>query len=244
MSDCIEVRELICSGKIIQYKFIRKNVKNINLRIKASGEITVSANDTVSVEMVDDFVRSKQKFILDALENYNTSHRYISNDERKYVSGESYYLLGKGLRLKVIKGQEESVTSDGVFIYLTVKKTDDYSRKEKLMKEWLAKMQELYFQEIGIKVYRLFEKYGVESPVIKFRYMKSRWGTCQPEKGVITLNSQLIEYPANCIEYVVMHEFVHFLCRNHTKEFYDYLTMFMPDWKERKAELENMAQSL
>lgn len=244
MSEKIEFREVICSEKIIHYKFIRKNVKNINLRIRANGEITVSANNSVPVEMVDDFIKRKQKFIFDTLENYSLSHRYISNDDKKYVSGEGYYFLGKNLRLKVIRGQDESVRTDGVFIYLTVQKTDDFSKKERLMNKWFADMQELHLGEICMDVYGVFEKYGVKYPVIKYRYMKTRWGTCQPEKGIITLNSQLIEYPPSCIEYVVMHEFVHFLCRNHTSEFYDFLTMFMPDWKNRKAELENLAQSM
>ena len=47
-----------------------------------------------------------------------------------------------------------------------------------------------------------------------------------------------IEAPLSCIEYVVTHEFVHFLQPNHSRKFYQYLSMFMPDWKERKSSLE------
>lgn len=243
MLERTEIREVICNETKICYKFIRKEVKNINLRIKPNGEITVSANNTVSVEIVDDFVQRKQKFIFDALETYDISHRYIASNEKKYVSGENYYFLGKNLRLKVISGQKESVATDGVFLYLTLEKTDDFLKKQRMIMKWFAQMQELHVGEICMDVYKIFEKYQVKYPTIKYRYMKSRWGTCHPEKGIITLNSQLIEYPPSCIEYVVMHEFVHFLCRNHSREFYDYLTMFMPDWKNRKEELENLAKN-
>jgi len=69
--------------------------------------------------------------------------------------------------------------------------------------------------------------------------MISRWGSCQPKRGIITLNKRLIETPRICIEYVVMHEFIHFLHPNHSKMFYDLLSTLMPDWRERKNTLED-----
>ena len=68
--------------------------------------------------------------------------------------------------------------------------------------------------------------------------MISRWGSCQPKRGSLTFNIALIEAPISCIEYVVVHEFTHFLQPNHSKMFYTQLTMFMPDWMERKKLLE------
>ena len=45
----------------------------------------------------------------------------------------------------------------------------------------------------------------------------------------------------NCIEYVVMHELCHFIHPNHSKQFYGFLAMLMPDWKERKQLLNKTA---
>ena len=87
-------------------------------------------------------------------------------------------------------------------------------------------------------VYPKFQKYGVKFPMLKFRKMISRWGSCQPKRGILTFNISLIEAPIACIEYVVVHEFTHFLQPNHSKKFYTQLTMFMPDWVERKKILE------
>ena len=70
------------------------------------------------------------------------------------------------------------------------------------------------------------------------RKMKKRWGSCQPQTKTITINSQLIEAPRFCIEYVMMHEFCHFIHPNHSKDFYTLLQVMMPDWKERKKMLE------
>jgi len=69
---------------------------------------------------------------------------------------------------------------------------------------------------------------------ISLRKMRSRWGSCNPNKNIVTLNSYLIYAPLCCIEYILMHEFVHFLCRGHSAAFYEKLTHYMPDWKQRK----------
>ena len=60
-------------------------------------------------------------------------------------------------------------------------------------------------------------------------------------KGIVTLDERLLEALFNCIEYVVMHEFCHFVHPNHSKQFYAFLTMLMPDWKQRKETLDKSA---
>lgn len=78
----------------------------------------------------------------------------------------------------------------------------------------------------------------VMSCVARLREMVSRWGSCSPKKGFVTFNTALVAMPVSCIEYVVMHEFTHFLFPNHSKNFYQQLRIFMPDWEERKKRLE------
>ena len=75
--------------------------------------------------------------------------------------------------------------------------------------------------------------YHIEFPQIKIRDMKSRWGSCTPAKNSITLNKKLIHYPFEFIEYVVLHEFVHFIQPNHSQAFYHIIENYMPDYKER-----------
>ena len=68
--------------------------------------------------------------------------------------------------------------------------------------------------------------------------MKIRWGSCNPAKGYINLNSELIKKPRECIEYVVFHELAHLVHADDSAKFYNYLNLFMPDWKKRKEKLE------
>lgn len=233
-----EQRVVHCEDGDIPYLLIRKPVKNVNLRIKPEGEVLVSANNSVPLDFIDAFIEKKQRYIFSVLSRYEEKKKLFQAVPKRYVSGESYDLLGKSLRLKVEASKEESVYTDGVYIFLKVKDKDDFRHKEIMMSKWLKQYQTTVFEELLQEKYLLFEKYGVTYPTLKIRNMTSRWGSCQPKKGIITLNSKLIEAPRNCIEYVILHELVHFIHPNHSRQFWDFVAMMMPDWKERKEELE------
>ena len=233
-----EKRIVACGQIVLEYQLTRKLVRNINLRVRPDGKILVSASDSVPSEYIDDFVRRKQGYIQKALEKFSLSQSCVSEVPRQYIGGESYMIMGKNLRLKLVECEEEKVTTDGVYIYLSVSNRKDLNRKKSLMQEWLKRQQYEVFEKVCKEMYPIFQKYGVKYPLLKIRYMSTQWGSCQPQKGVITLNTKLFEAPRNCIEYVVLHEFTHFLHPNHSKEFYEFVSMLMPDWKERKRELE------
>lgn len=231
-------RVVHCESGDIPYLLTRKSVKNVNLRIKPDGRVLISANNSVPIEFIDNFIQGKQQFIFSALSRYEEKRKSTQNDPKRYVSGENYILLGKSLRLKVEECKEETVYTDGAYIFLKVKDKDDFRHKEIMMMKWLRQYQNTVFEELLQEKYTLFQKYGVPYPKLRIRNMTSRWGSCNPTKGIITLNSQLIAAPRKCIEYVVLHEFVHFIHPNHSRQFWDFVSMMMPDWKERKKELE------
>ncbi|MBO5020918.1 MAG: DUF45 domain-containing protein [Clostridia bacterium] len=91
------------------------------------------------------------------------------------------------------------------------------------------------------KVYPYFKNRGIKYPTIKFRRMVSQWGNCRSEKGVLTFNTNLMYAPTECIEYVVWHEFTHFLQPNHSCKFYDELAKICPNWKECRKKLKNIS---
>lgn len=176
--------EIFVSGRKINYNLERKKVKNINLRIKPSGEIYVSANRYISQKTVEKFIISKADFIFKALDKYSErlpAEQYFAEDEICDIIN-------------------------------------------KLCK----------------KAYAYFERFGIEYPQIKFRRMKSRWGSCMPQKGVLTFNINLMYVPIECIWYVVLHEFTHFLVPNHSKKFYAELEKICPEWKELRKKLKEI----
>lgn len=238
MEANIEQRWVDCESGKISYFLTRKSVKNVNLRVKSDGRVLVSANNSVTTEFVDAFIKKKQTYILSALTKFEEKRKLMKEIPKSLVSGENYTLLGKNLRLKVEEAKEETVYTDGIYIFLKVKDKNNFRHKEIMMARWLKEYQMMIFKEVVDEKYALFQKYNVPYPELRVRYMTSRWGSCQPKRGTITLNSQLIKVPRNCIEYVVLHEFAHYIHPNHSRQFWDFVAMMMPDWKERKKELE------
>ncbi len=90
------------------------------------------------------------------------------------------------------------------------------------------------------RVYPYFENKGISYPKIKFRSMVSRWGSCNTTKMILSFNTKLMYTPPECVEYVVMHEFCHFLQANHSPLFYSELEKICPDWKKRRKILKGI----
>ena len=236
-----ERRSVCCDGTEIVYQLEWKDVKNLNLRIRPDGTVRVSANHTVSASKVDEFVRNKGDYILSALKRFDETERYRPQP-KAYVSGETFNILGHGLRLEVAQGKKDEVTSDGVYLHLSVKDPNDYETRKRTVKRYLDRRCREVFMAILGECYPIFRKYGVSIPELRIRDMETRWGSCSPKRDVITLNKRLLDAPRHCIEYVVMHELCHMVHPNHSKHFYEFLTMLMPDWRERKETLDQYAK--
>lgn len=233
-------RTVVYENNEILYLLEQKQVKNLNLRVHKDCMVYVSANPDIPAEKVDDFVVSKGAYIRSAQRKFREIAQYASQP-KQYVSGETFYLLGRGVRLKVEKNVRDRISSDGVYLYLCVKETEDFAKKQKMVTRYLDEQCRCIFGEIILETYPVFQKYGVPMPELRIRNMETRWGSCLAQKGVVTLNKRLLEAPRNCIEYVVMHELCHFIHPNHSKQFYAFLTMLMPDWKQRKEALDKSA---
>lgn len=90
------------------------------------------------------------------------------------------------------------------------------------------------------KAYPYYEKLGIKYPEIKVKYMSSCWGRCHVQKCVLTFSTNLMFAPYECIEYVVWHEFTHFLQANHSAKFYEELEKVCPHWKEWRKKLKEI----
>ena len=158
------------------------------------------------------------------------------------------------LTFKKVKNINLRITPDGVVKvsanrFVPQKMIDDFLCEKaefvfNALRKWeqtKAVSQSEYFSEdelgrlileISENIFPYFEARGVTFPTIKFRKMVSRWGSCHPQKGVLTFNTNLKFAPKESIEYVIMHEFTHFLVQNHSSKFYEELEKICPSWKE------------
>ncbi|MGG3987231.1 SprT family zinc-dependent metalloprotease [Bacillus smithii] len=233
----MEKHQIEYANKIIDFVVKRKKVKNVNLNIKPDMTIEVTANDRVPLDFIFDFVKTKGAWILKNVKTFKDVQPYRQS-EREYVSGETFKYLGKQYRLRVIQEEEEKVKYFRGFIYLYVKDTENVNRKAKLVNEWYREKAQKTFHESLDKMFPLVQKYGVEKPNIDLRSMKARWGSALTDKKTILLNTELIKAPKYCIDYVVLHELIHFKYNDHSDNFYKMLYSLMPDWENRKAILD------
>lgn len=231
-----EIRSIGDDSGEIRYFLERKPVKNLNLRIHCDGTVAVSAAPSVPAAAVDTFVASHKNRICSARKRF-AARAVALPLPKEYIGGESFLILGRQLRLRVEQGVPESADEDGVYLTVRVADPSDFRSREKAVCRFYNELSRRIFGETTAALFPLTEKYGVAMPSIRIRRMRTRWGSCLPEKGMITLNSRLIEMPPVCIEYVILHELCHFVYPNHSRRFYDFITMLMPDWKERKSVL-------
>lgn len=215
-------------------QIIKKDVKQINIKVKPNCEVVLTAPQDTTDEHIDFVLQKRADWIAKKVDFFN-KYQHAANKE--YVSGENFVYLGRNYRLKVIESQDEGVKLQRGYLQVFVKDKSNLAKKQRLVKEWYLIKAEEHFHK-AIDKYQPIVKEGIAN--IRIREMKTRWGSCNPAKGYINLNSELIKKPTICIEYVVFHELAHLVYMDHNKKFYNYLTLFMPDWKKRKKKLENI----
>ena len=125
------IKTVNLNGRKISYNYEQKNVKNINLRIKADQSIYVSANFSVTDDIIEEFFKSKSDYILKALDHYANIAKYAPKP-KQYIDGESFRILGHDRRLKVVQGKRNIVESDEAYITLTVKDVTNFELKKKM----------------------------------------------------------------------------------------------------------------
>ena len=212
-------------------KIIKKDVKNITLKVRPNGEAILTAPNSASDEHIKFIIQKRAKWIAQKRAFFAS----FKMPQKEYVSGEDFRYLGRSYRLKVVQSKEERIKLQRGYLELFVKDKSDLKRKENLVYEWYCEKATLYFFNI-LQEFNKIVKQDIKS--VKIRQMKTRWGSCNPYKSYINLNIELIKKPKACIEYVVFHELAHLLYPDHSKKFYDYLTLYMPDWQKRKEILD------
>ncbi len=227
-------------GREIAFVVQRKNVKNVNLRVRTDSSVVVSAPERVPYDFIEQFVREKAPWIINNV-RWLDQKRGLSRD-RKYKSGDIINYLGRQYRLMVlpVSGKETAYLKRDC-LYLLVRDCNDFTRKEELLGTWFREQAGIVFKDSLDRMLALFNsRVQLERPIITIRTMKTRWGSCSWNRQKITLNTRLISFPMEYIDYVVLHELAHFIYQKHDQDFYAFLSFLMPDWKERRKWLNSV----
>lgn len=216
---------------------VRKDIKNMHLAVyPPNGRIRLSAPENADSEMMRLFAISKIGWIKKHIKNFEAQPR---ETPREYIAGESHYFQGKRYMLQVVerKGFNKVELKGTKNIILYVRPNISKEDKAHVLKEW-------YRAEMKKQIPDLISKWesiiGVKTNDWAIKQMRTKWGTCNIEAKRIWLNLELSKKPIICLEYIIVHELVHLLERNHNDKFVSYMNQFMPKWRMYKAELNRL----
>jgi predicted metal-dependent hydrolase len=211
----------------IEVDVVLKDIKNVHLSVHPpTGRVRIAAPKRMRIDTIRVFAISK----LDWIKQQQTKLRAQERETpRDYVDRESHYVWGKRYLLTLSERDEPpciKLTHSGML--LSVRPGTDEDKRQALVEEWyreqlrkavpalLARWQPL----LGVRVERFF-----------VQRMKTKWGSCNHKAGTIRLNTELAKKPAECLEYIVLHELVHFLEPTHSARFSALMDQFMPKWQ-------------
>lgn len=195
-------------NKEYEVEIIKKNNRNTYVRVK-NGKIVVSTN----------YLTSKSSILKLINDNKDNIIKMIDNDSKKIDREEKFYYFGK--EYDVIYGFQEIEFSDNKI----------YASDENKLKKYIDKEIVRIYSERMEYYYNKFEE-RIPVPNLKIRKMTSRWGVCNIKNHNITLNYQLSKYDICCLDYVIVHELSHFIHPNHSRDFWNLVGKYYPDYKK------------
>lgn len=213
----------------IEIKVNKKQIKNIYIRIRPpAGEAVVSAPVHMSDEEILAFVSSKLEWIK------KCRKKYKDFKEPQLLTGETIYLWGRPytLVLQESRGRAE-ITDKNIFIY-DLQSGADFQDRQRAVNRFYRL---LLMQKISELAPFWERQTGLAATQWSIRDMKTRWGSCNPATGRISLALGLARKPICCLEYVIVHELCHLLVPNHGADFKKLMDGFYPDWKQIKKML-------
>jgi len=212
-------------------EILRKPIKNMYLRVNAEdGKVSVSAPLKLRLDLIQKQLASKSSWIHQQLTRFNS--RPLS-PASSYETGEKHFFLGKGYPLLIHQTKERMrVRFEDQIFHCYVIPDLTVAEKQKLLENW-------YRQQMKALIPSLLAKW---EPIIGesvnswgIKVMKTRWGSCNPQKRRIWLNLNLIKKDPSCLEYVLVHELVHLLEASHNRRFYALMDKFLPQWRSIKT---------
>ena len=210
-----------------------KDIKNVHLSVyPPTGRVRISAPERMNLDAIRLFAISK----LDWIKRQRTKLQAQERETpREYLDRESHYLWGKRFLLHVLEiDAAPSVHLDPRKMLLRVRPRSTEVKKRAIVAQF-------YREQIKVAVPSLVARWAPAMGVTVDRFyvqqMKTKWGSCNPRARTIRLNTELAKKPKHCLEYIVVHEMVHFFERHHGDKFVSLMDRFMPQWRSHRDEL-------
>lgn len=217
----------------IDIQVSKKKIKNMYIRVlPPDGIVHIAVPEDTSDDALRMFAVSRIAWVKRQKQKFADQARQT---KRQYVSGESYYVWGRRYRLEVVySAVRNAVYISGNKLVLQVRKESTDKQRENTLNEWYRDQLKLAIPPVLEKCEKIV---GVRATEWLVKNMRTKWGSCIPEHKRIWLNLQLAKKSPECLEYVITHELVHMLERNHSERFREYMDKFYPTWRTVKEDL-------
>lgn len=212
----------------ISYNIKVGKYKRLTLRVDSNGICQIRIPKSLS----EDFVQS---FILKNIDWIKKNVQSKKQIKRLYTDGEKYLYLGKNYDTYYFVNKHEGVylNNNQMIVYT---RDDSVERKKKVINEWIKKQAEVVFNETLMLAFDRMKNYLSKYPKLTIKRYKSRWGCCYPSRCEIMINIDLIHLPIELITYTFYHELSHFKYLNHSKEYHEFLSRFIPNESKIRKE--------
>jgi predicted metal-dependent hydrolase len=213
-----------------------KDIKNVHLSVyPPAGRVRISAPKRMKLDIVRVYAISKLGWIKQQQKRIRLQEREAP---REYLDRESHYVWGKRYLLKTLEEMgPPSVDLKHSTMVLRIRPTSNREQRDAAISQW-------YREQIKAAASRLIPKWepliGVRVERFFVQHMKTRWGSCNEFTSSIRLNTDLAKKPRECLEYIVVHEMVHLLEPTHNENFVSLMDRFMPQWRLRREQLNEL----
>ena len=226
----------IALGKIA-VDVVKKDIKNLHLSVyPPSGRVRISAPLRMDLDRNRIFAISKLPWIRQQQKKVVDQER---ESPREYLERESHYVWGKLYLLKIreVDHAAPKVEVTPSKLLLQIRPGTSVERREEILDEWYR----VQLRQAAPAIIHKWEPLlGVKVDRIFVQRMKTKWGSCSRTSPSIRLNTDLAKKPAECLEYVIVHEMAHLLEPTHNKAFVALMDYCLPKWRHRKDQLNNL----
>lgn len=226
---------VVYGRKTIDFSLLYCDRKTMEIAVLPDSTVVVKAPVQSDIALIEKKVIKRARWILRQL-NYFKQFNPKTPDWC-YVSGETHRYLGKQYRLKLVKGGENSVKLSRGFFHVTCRSEPTPTAVKNFLNRWYSEKAQVQFAESMERCWRKLKYLSISQPRLSIMRMQKRWGSLSG-RGTVTLNTDLIRAPKECIDYVVTHELCHLRYHDHSPEFYKLLDSVMPGWEKVKHKLE------
>ena len=224
-----------CRGSLpVEITF--KDIKSLRLKVFPGAEIKLSVPLNTPEYFIANFLNQKLPWINKQLDVFGQTAAVEKENFIRF--GTATRILGRQLSIKIIPAAQKKIIRDDRWLLIYTTEPENQENIDKQFFNWWQKNAKQYFLSQLENLFPIVQKYGVNMPNLRVKKMQTLWGSCGRKHRTVNLNYYLYKAPVACVEYVILHELLHFIYPRHDKQFYDTLTVMMPDWQERKRLLD------